>query len=59
MDEALYWKTIKPKVEALITQRIIVFHDGLVRDGQISPHPKPSHPTEIESSVDQPLQGGL
>ena len=57
MDEELYWKTIKPKVEALITQRIIVFHDGLVRDGQIPPHPKPSHPTEIESSVEVDKEG--
>ncbi len=40
------WKALEPKVGALITRRLICFHDQLVEDGQIRPSLTPSDPEE-------------
>jgi len=48
------WKEIEAKVDALITQRINLFHDALVKRKQIPPMPAAENPEEHQS-----LQGGL
>ncbi len=50
MNEELIWQTLKPKIDSLITRRIILFHDALVERGQISELP----PAEdvIEDPID-------
>ena len=40
------WEEIKPKINALITQRINLFHDALVERQQISPKPIAPKPEE-------------
>jgi hypothetical protein len=35
------------EVEAMITLRLIMFHDALVERGQIAPAPKPADPVEF------------
>ena len=40
------WEALKPKVDALITRRINVFHDAMVDRGQIVAPPKPPDATE-------------
>jgi hypothetical protein len=51
------WKELRPKVEAMITERLMTFHDGLIEDGQIALPPKPNHPTEV--LINHPLHAGL
>jgi len=50
----LLWMAIKPKVDALITRRILLFHDALIERKQIAALPLPVDPKEI-----QPMQTGL
>ena len=39
------WRLLDPRVNALITQRILMFHRALVERGQIKPiPPKPQRP---------------
>jgi hypothetical protein len=40
------WEQIKPKIDALITHRINLFHDAMVERGQIKAMPAPSDPHE-------------
>ncbi len=42
----LLWNLLKSRVDALITDRILLFHDALVDRGQISPLPLPVDPKE-------------
>ena len=42
----LLWSALKFRVDALITDRILLFHDALVDRGQISPLPLPADPKE-------------
>jgi hypothetical protein len=42
----LLWTALKSRVDALITDRILLFHDALVDRGQILPLPPPVDPKE-------------
>jgi hypothetical protein len=44
------WKLLKPKVDALITHRIILFHEGLVERGQVKRPPMPPNPVESHAT---------
>lgn len=33
-------KKFEPHIQAMITERILLFHDGMVEDKQIKPNPK-------------------
>jgi len=35
LDDAELWQYLEPKIQGLITDRIIVFHDALLERGQI------------------------
>jgi hypothetical protein len=56
----LVWAAFKPKVDALITRRILLFHDGLVASGQLPSPPSPADPAETQTEIEesQPLQTG-
>lgn len=42
-------RTLQPdEIDALITKRIIMFHDELVRRGQILPMPHEADPVEVQ-----------
>jgi hypothetical protein len=59
----LIWKELKTKVDALITYRILLFHNAMVERGQIEPMPKSPNPVETcaeeISDQDQLLHAGL
>jgi len=40
------WKALEPKVNALITRRLVSFNDALVERGQIQPYAQASDPKE-------------
>jgi len=44
------WKVLEPKVNALITRRLIGFTEALIERGQIQPCPNASDPEENPSS---------
>lgn len=49
-------KYLEPHVQAMITRRIVTFHDGLVRDGVIK-WTKPGHSLAADKQqLDPPLQ---
>ena len=31
------WRLLEPKIQALVTERLVIYHEGLVERGQISP----------------------
>jgi hypothetical protein len=49
----LMWAVLKPKVDALITRRLLLFHDGLVVSGQLPSPPSPVDPTETQIEIDE------
>lgn len=49
----LLWKRIETKVDALVTRRLLAFHDALVSRKQIAPAP-PSSGVVKETRVAQP-----
>jgi len=51
--EELLWKRIETKVDALVTRRLLAFHDALVARKQIAPAP-PSSGVVKERPVAQP-----
>ena len=52
------WEELKPKVDALVTQRVNALQDALLERGQISPMSASQDPKE-EIFVRQPLHVGL
>jgi len=48
MFERIWRRYFEPRIQGLITRRILVFHDALVRRGQIS---KPTDPTHCMSET--------
>lgn len=45
--EKLLWRKMEPKVDALITRRLLAFQDALIERGQISRAGKVPDPEEI------------
>ena len=52
MDVEKLWAELKPKVNAVITQRLLIFHEALVERRQIPPSPVSVDPEEREVTVD-------
>ena len=52
MDVEKIWAELKPKVNALITQRLLTFHEALVERRQILPPPASVDPEEKEVQLD-------
>jgi len=42
------WSELEPKINTLMTRRILTFHDALVERGQIPPPLMPSDPEETD-----------
>lgn len=53
LDEDLIWKALEPKIQGLITRRIILFHDALVERGQIPAAPP------AEDAVEHPVSSAV
>jgi hypothetical protein len=49
--EESIWKQLETKVDALVTRRLLAFHDALVERGQITDPPAPSAPEETGTAA--------